>query len=273
MNDPLVTIITPLLNTVDYVESSVQSVLNQDYQNVEHLFVDGGSTDGSDKIVREYEGKYPGKVRLIEAPSSTVAEAWEIGYQKAKGSILGSIGADDTCEPGAIKTVANLLKEDSSINVIQGHCDVVSPQGDLIMRNEATKFNVQDFINTAYYVATPSVYYRHEVIEKIGGLSISGDDFDVMIRMAQLYDFFPVDQVFSKLMVREGTAFKSKDFNKRKESYYQTYLVSQKYGGSRWSPLAKRYYVAKMLEVMKLQRFFPIIRQFYRWLRGVKLND
>ena len=83
MNDPLVTIITPLLNTAKYVESSVESVLTQDYQNVEHLLVDGGPTDGSDTIVRRYEDKYPGKVRLIEAPSSTVAEAWEIGYQKA----------------------------------------------------------------------------------------------------------------------------------------------------------------------------------------------
>ena len=273
MNEPLVTIITPLLNTVEYVEKSVKSVLAQDYQNIEHLLVDGGSTDGSDKIVRDYELKYPGKVRLIEAPNSTVAEAWEIGYQKAKGSILGSIGADDTCEPGAVKTVANLFKNDPSLNVIQGHCDVVSPDGDLIMRNTATTFDVSDFINTAYYVATPSVYYRHKVIKEIGGLVVSGDDFDVMIRMAKLYDFFPVDQVFSKLMVREGTAFKSKDFNKRKESYYQTYLVSKKYGGSRISPLAKRYYVAKILEVMRLQRFFPIIRQLYRWVRGVNLID
>lgn len=273
MDNPLVSIITPLLNTMDYLEKSISSVLSQDYQNIEHLFVDGGSTDGSLELVKSYETKFPNRIRVIDAPKSNVPEAWDIGYKNAKGLILGSIGADDTCEPETVSKVVDYFTRNKDASVVQGHCDIINTKGSVIMRNIASEFNIIDFINTAYYVATPSVYYKREVIEEIGGLEISGDDFDVMIRMAQLHKFHPINHLFSKLLVREGTAFRSKDFAKRKKFYYDTYLVSKKYGGSRFSPLAKRYYIARLIELLKMERFFPLIRQFYRWVRRIPMEN
>ena len=110
---PLVSIITPVLNGARFLETCIRSVLEQSYPYIEHIFVDGGSTDCTLQILADYQIKYPDRVRLISKPGTGAGDAWNEGLRMAKGQIFGWLGADDMSEPGAIQTVVEFFKEKS----------------------------------------------------------------------------------------------------------------------------------------------------------------
>jgi glycosyltransferase involved in cell wall biosynthesis len=90
-DDPLVTILTPSLNSGKYIRQSIDSVLAQDYPHIEHIVVDGGSTDGTCEILAEYSD-----VLAYESlPDGGAAEAINKGFQRSNGRILGWLNADD----------------------------------------------------------------------------------------------------------------------------------------------------------------------------------
>src|SRR5687767_13622546 len=107
---PLVTIVTPCLNSESYISRTIESVLSQDYPNVEYILVDGGSTDRTAEIIREYVAKNPDRMRLIAEPDGGVAEALGKGLASAKGEIFAYINADDTYFPGALRTAVHWLE-------------------------------------------------------------------------------------------------------------------------------------------------------------------
>jgi len=72
-DSPLVSIITMVLNGVTYLEECIQSVLNQSYPNIEHIFVDGVSTDGTVDVLSSYKAKYPDQIRFISEPDKCSA--------------------------------------------------------------------------------------------------------------------------------------------------------------------------------------------------------
>ena len=106
-NYPLVTIITPCLNMESYIAKTIESVLSQDYPNLEYILVDGGSTDRTAEVICEIVAKNPGRMRLIVEPDSGVAEALGKGLAVARGEMFAYINADDTYFPGAVRTAAH----------------------------------------------------------------------------------------------------------------------------------------------------------------------
>jgi glycosyltransferase involved in cell wall biosynthesis len=257
----LVSIVIPVLNTVRFIQACVESVLMQSYPNVECIFVDGGSTDGTGDVLADYSAKYPQRIRFISAPGSGHDEAWNVGLKMAKGDIFGGIGSDDMYEPGAIETVVEFFRTNPEAYFVHGHCDFINESGDLIGQHRANGFNLRDFVNTARHIASPSAFYKREVMERIGWLDTSGNDFDVMIRIAREFHIYPIDQVLSRLRLRQNSAFNQFDFRKRMDKYRNTYRVSRQYGGSVFSPIAINYYCALIFGGLHLDSQFMTIRK------------
>ena len=116
---PSISIITPCLNRVGFVEAAIESVLDQDYPKLEHIVVDGGSTDGTLDVLRRYE-----HVRLISEPDEGVYDALNKGIAMARGEIIGHLNTDDLYEPHVLSEVARCFVENPDADMVCGGATV-----------------------------------------------------------------------------------------------------------------------------------------------------
>ncbi|HOW91535.1 MAG TPA: glycosyltransferase family 2 protein, partial [Anaerolineaceae bacterium] len=114
---PLVSIVTPSFNQVDYLEETMRSVLEQDYPRVEYIVIDGGSTDGSVEIIRKYADRL---AYWVSEKDRGQTDAVNKGYAVAKGSILGWLNSDDTYKPGAISAAVEFLVNHPQFGLVYG---------------------------------------------------------------------------------------------------------------------------------------------------------
>jgi glycosyltransferase involved in cell wall biosynthesis len=108
MNNLKISIVTVSYNSVDFIETAIQSVLAQNYANFEYIIIDGGSTDGTVEIIKKYADKL---AYWVSEPDSGIYDAMNKGISKANGDIVGMINSDDYYLPGALKTVAEAFND------------------------------------------------------------------------------------------------------------------------------------------------------------------
>lgn len=114
-NSPLISIVTPCLNRVDYIEEAIQSVLKQDYERIEHIVVDGGSTDGTLDVLNKYN-----HLNVICEPDENLYDALNKGIQAAKGDIIGHLNTDDFYAENIMAEVAGYFAQDSELDTVCG---------------------------------------------------------------------------------------------------------------------------------------------------------
>ena len=261
---PLVSIVTPVYNDVGYIERCILNVLNQSYHHIEHIIVDGMSTDGTLEILERYQDKYPQRIRFISEPDKGGDEAWNKGLKLATGEILGILGADDLFIDDAIESVVDFFSSNSNAKFVYGNHVTINEQGNIIEEHDILEFDFHSFVNSTRHICTTSAFYKAEVMEKIGWLDSSGDDFEVMIRIARHFKPFTINKVLSKFSSRPNSAFNSPStFEALKKTRKQTFDVSRRYGGGLFSPLAIRYYAIVAVDFLHLVRFYPFFKKIY----------
>lgn len=105
---PLVSVITAVFNGRPYIQNCMESVLKQDYPNIEHLVLDGGSTDGTLDVLRQYDDRI---AFWKSEPDKGVYDAWNKALAQARGEWICFLGADDEFLPGAIRAYMNLAAQ------------------------------------------------------------------------------------------------------------------------------------------------------------------
>lgn len=113
-NDIPVTIITATLNNARTLRSTILSVLNQNYINIEYIIIDGGSTDGTLEIIREFDHKIE---YWVSEPDDGIYDAWNKGLILARSDWISFLGADDTYKDDAISSYINLLITKGNDNI------------------------------------------------------------------------------------------------------------------------------------------------------------
>ena len=265
-DSPLVSIITPVLNGIKFLEACLQSVLTQSYPNIEHIFADGGSTDGTLDMLSSYQAKYPDRIRFISELDKGAGEASDKGWKIAKGEILGWLGSDDLYEPDTIQTVVEFFRTNPEAYFVFGDCDIIDEKGELIVKAPTKDFDLEEAINDNCYVPTPSSFCKREVIEKVGFI-MTGEmmtDLDYCVRVGRVFPIHRIKKVLSKFRVHEN----STGYFKQGARVFtrEGFIISRRYGGRRFSPRVRRYYKFVIIEGLRpyLGFTYPLIRKVLR---------
>jgi glycosyltransferase involved in cell wall biosynthesis len=164
---PRFTIITPVLNRAAMVEEAIASVVAQrDFAGpVEHIVMDGGSTDGTQERVRRHP-----HVRLVSEPDAGLYDAIDKGLALARGDVVGLLNSDDLLRPGALAAVARALDAVPHADAACGGAEVMAAGGRLVARidDEATKR--LDFRTAMLGVPiTNARFFRRDRLQALGG--------------------------------------------------------------------------------------------------------
>jgi glycosyltransferase involved in cell wall biosynthesis len=128
---PLVSIITPSYNQARFLEATIQSVLSQDYPNLEYIIVDGASTDGSVEIIQ----RYTSQISLwISEPDHGQTDAINKGFSHAHGEVFAWLNSDDTYLPGAITQAIEFMHSHPQAAMVYGDAYLIDEQGSIIGR-------------------------------------------------------------------------------------------------------------------------------------------
>ncbi|MBI3800478.1 MAG: glycosyltransferase, partial [Deltaproteobacteria bacterium] len=182
---PLVSIVTPSYHQGRYIADTIGSVLNQDYPNLEYLVMDGGSTDGTVEILRQYGDRL---VWLSEKDRGQ-ADAINKGLRMARGEILGWLNSDDTYEPGAISKIVQYFRTHPDVALVYGEGHHIDAQGHYLERYPTEPFDRQRLQETCF-ICQPTVFFRAEVFRALGPLDadlLYCLDYEYWLRVAKRF--------------------------------------------------------------------------------------
>lgn len=212
---PLVSVITVCYNSEKHIRDTIESVLNQTYDNIEYILVDGKSSDKTLDIIKEYEPKFNGKMRWLSEPDDGIYDAMNKGIDLANGEIIGIINSDDWYELYTVEKVVNEF-EKTDVEVVYGDLYKIIPgfsekyihTGDLSNKKiSKIRFN------------HPTFFVKKSIYEKFGKFDTSypvSADLDLTIRF--LYNdviFYRIPMVLANFRLGGVTSEKNITFRLR----------------------------------------------------------
>lgn len=272
--DPLVSVVTPVLNGMKYLEVSIQSVLNQTYTNIEQIFVDGGSADGTLDMIDGYRGEHPDRIRLISEPDAGIAEATNKGMKMVRGGIVGWLSSDDVYEKDAIMTVVEFFKSRPEVYFIFGSCNYINQRGEVIGKVPVGDFDLREALNNKHRINLTSAFYRREVIERIGVLNALGSELDFYVRVAKVFPLHRIDEVLSNSRVHEDATTAGKRGDKKnllRQTWREDYLLRRREGVSFLAPASRRYFAFVVLD--RLGLYYYVNTRILLRLRSYRIVD
>src|SRR5579871_1053669 len=182
MATPKVSVITPSFNQAAFLPQTLASISAQDYPNIKHIVMDGGSTDGSVEILRAAQN-----VRWKSESDKGQVDAINKGFAMATGDILVWLNSDDTMFPDTIsKAVAAL--ERTGADLVYGDLEIVDERGGLIREFRGIPFDVPILLYGINYIGQQTTFFRRSLLQKAGPLRAEFDnafDYELWLRMAQ----------------------------------------------------------------------------------------
>ena len=201
---PLVSIVTPCLNSERFVAQTVESVLGQDYPNIEYIVVDGGSTDATLCIL----DKYGSRLRYTSTPDGGAADAINKGFAQSRGSIFGWLGSDDTYLPGAIARAVGRLQEVPEAAAVYGEAVWIDEHDEVLGRYPTEAPFSPAMLERECSICQPACFLRREAFEGVGCLDGSlrfAFDYDLWIRLSHEYSFSAVPECLARSRMHRGT--------------------------------------------------------------------
>ncbi len=180
---PLVSIVTPSYNQGEFIKATIESVLNQDYPNIEYFVMDGGSTDSTVEILKSYGDR----IHWVSEKDAGQADAVNKGIRRANGQIIGWLNSDDTYLEGAVSKMVSYFKEHPDTDMVYGEGYYTSKEGEITERYLTEKYDYHRLAEMCI-ICQPSAFFTKEIVEKVGMLDVEHQlsmDYELWLRMAK----------------------------------------------------------------------------------------
>ena len=158
-----ISIVTPSYMQCNFIEATIQSVLNQDYDNLEYIVVDGNSTDGTGKIIEKYRSHLTG---CISEPDSGQANAINKGFKQSTGEIMGWLNSDDRLTLGTLHAVNHYFQKHPNIDVLYGHRIIINESNQDVGRWIVPK-HVKGCSLWADYIPQETMFWRRRIWDAV----------------------------------------------------------------------------------------------------------
>lgn len=204
---PKISIVTPNFNGGVYLEQTIQSVLSQNYPNLEYIIIDGGSTDNSVAIIKKYESQL---AYWASEPDKGLYDAIQKGFEKSTGEIMAWINSDDLYHPKAFFTVAEIFSKFNEVSWLQGIPSFYDELGRTVAVSPIKRWSKLDYyLGNFQWIQQESIFWRRSLWDKSGGkiateLKYAGD-LELWLR------FFRQDKLFVTKSLLGGFRMRSKE--------------------------------------------------------------
>jgi len=251
---PRISVITPSYNQVDFIEATIQSVLGQEYPDLEYIIIDGGSTDGTVDIIRKYEDR----LIWVSEPDRGQAHAINKGLARASGAVIAFLNSDDVYAPGALHAVGAYFAEQPEAQWLTGRCSIIDEKGREIRKAISAykhfwlEFHSYGVLQILNYISQPATFWRRSLLDELGGLKedlLFTMDYEYWLRIGQQYRLHSLRQRLAGFRLYEA----SKSGGGYEEQFAEELAVCRRFA----SPLAvnlHRLHNALILAVYRRQR-------------------
>jgi glycosyltransferase involved in cell wall biosynthesis len=236
---PKISIVTPSLNQGRTIEDTILSVLAQDYPSVEHIVVDGGSTDETLSVLR----KYP-HLRWVSEPDRGQTHAINKGIGMSSGEIFAYLNTDDLYRPGAFHAVSDVFQRSPDVDVIVGDAEAIDDNLESPEPCPARLDRVADLLRfwewgNGFCVPQPAVFVRRRALDRAGLFDESYNlamDYEMWLRLAARSKFQVLPRTLAAFRLGEET----KTSRYRCGMVLEAFRASRKHAGAiapkaRWS--------------------------------------
>jgi glycosyltransferase involved in cell wall biosynthesis len=255
---PLVSIITPSYNQADFLEETVLSVLDQDYQNLEYIIVDGGSTDGSLEIIKKYSDQL---AWWVSEPDRGQTDAINKGFAKANGEILAWLNSDDTYLSGAVSEAVAYLQDHPEVGMVYGDANLIDEESHVIGKFPARQTDYQRLMRGYVHIPQQSTFFRSKLWKIVGPLDPAfffAMDYDLWVRLSQQAPLKYYPRVWANFRLHGG----AKSIEADDRCWPEMVRVHRREGGSKLSWLTLKASVRPWIYGWMPMKFRLWLRQY-----------
>lgn len=192
---PKISLVTPVFNSVRYLDATIRSVLGQQYPNLEYILIDGGSSDGSIDIIRKYESQL--RFWTSEADRG-MYDAINKGFARSTGELMGWISATDLLHAGSLFVVGSVFGTFPEVEWITGRPTGFNDRGMAVEFLKLRQWSRMPFLAGANrYIQQESTFWRRSLWDRAGSRvddsRRSASDFELWVRFFRYSKLYPVD--------------------------------------------------------------------------------
>lgn len=241
-SNPLVSIVTPSFNQAKFLERTVVSVFTQTYPNIEYIVMDGGSSDGSQEIIKKYEKRI---AHFVSQKDRGQTDAINQGFSIARGEIFAWLNADDTYLPQAVSRAVETLQDSPGIGMVYGDANYIDADDHVIGKFSAAQTDIGRLRRGYVHIPQQSAFFRADLWKKAAPLDPTfyfAMDYDLWVRLAKISKLRYVPETWANFRLHADAKTISAD----ERCWPEMLRVHFREGGSWFSPIVAKYLVRKL---------------------------